>query len=63
MTECKHLLALRAFLVDNGLKVWSEHGEEPAGWVNVSCGHCSRTYEITLKDDNEDDNEELELEG
>lgn len=46
---CEHLLALRAFLVANGLAVWAEHSEGPNGWVNVGCDACQRTYEVTLR--------------
>lgn len=45
---CEHLLALRDFLEAQGLGVWSEHGEEPQGWVNVSCEACRRTYQTVL---------------
>lgn len=48
---CEHLIALRNFLAKTGLAIWSEHGEQPAGWVNVSCPHCHRTYETELHDD------------
>ena len=53
MTECKHLLALRRYLYDYSMEIWSEHGEEPAGWVNVSCPECRRTYEVVLRQPHE----------
>ena len=46
---CEHLTALREFLEQHKLTVWSEHGEEPHGWVNVGCDVCRRTYETTLR--------------
>lgn len=45
---CDHLLALRAFMLEHGIEAWSEQGEEPWGWLNVSCP-CPRTYETTLR--------------
>jgi len=47
---CEHLLALRKFLEDNDMGVYSEHGEGPMGWVNVHCEKCGRGYEVTLDD-------------
>lgn len=47
---CEHLLALRKHLESSGLRIWSEHGISPFGWVNVSCPHCHRTYEVTLRE-------------
>lgn len=49
MNLCRHILDLRAYLESNGLSVWSEHGEQPSGWVNVHCEKCHRTEEITLR--------------
>lgn len=46
---CEHLIELREFLENNQITVWSEHGEEPAGWVNLHCTRCGRTYETTLR--------------
>lgn len=46
---CVHLIALREFLQANCLAVYSEHGEQPSGWVNVFCDVCRRTYETTLQ--------------
>ena len=48
---CAHLLALRNALASLQMAVWSEHGVEPSGWVNVRCTHCMKTYEICLHDD------------
>lgn len=45
---CAHLVALRAFLEASEMAVYSEHGEDPKGWVNVVCSQCARTYETTL---------------
>lgn len=45
---CEHLIELRNTLARLRLAVWSEHGEDPAGWVNVNCEACGRTYETTL---------------
>lgn len=45
---CEHLITLLRFLMDQEMDVWSEHGEEPSGWVNVNCHRCNRTYETTL---------------
>lgn len=47
---CEHLRALREYLLSAGLRVWSEHGRTPWGWVNVSCESCCRTYETTLRE-------------
>lgn len=52
---CKHLLALRDFMKENWLDIWSEHGVEPDGWVNIGCGQCCRTYEAVLSDRNAED--------
>lgn len=46
--ECEHVLALRAYLRENGIRVYSEDGEEPAGWVNIHCTKCNVIYEDTL---------------
>lgn len=46
---CEHLLALRKFLTENDLHVWSEDGAEPDGWCNVGCQRCHRAYEVTLR--------------
>lgn len=48
-SPCEHLIALRNLLESTGMTVWSEHGESPSGWVNVSCESCRRTYETTLR--------------
>ena len=45
---CEHLLALRDYLELRGLCVWSEHGE-PDAWVNVFCGQCQKTYEVSFR--------------
>jgi hypothetical protein len=47
--ECEHIAALRKFLREQGLDLWSEHGE--GGWVNVRCESCRRTYEVVLLED------------
>lgn len=47
---CVHLMALRAVIEQHGLSVYSELGTDPAGWVNVHCPACSRTYEVTLQE-------------
>jgi len=47
---CEHLVALRNMLQLTGLCVYSESGE-PDLWVNVSCEHCKRTYEVSFRDD------------
>lgn len=52
---CEHLLNLRAVLEQTGMEVWSEHGEQPSGWVNVYCGRCHRTYETVLREPWDDD--------
>ncbi len=44
---CEHFQALRAFLEENGIWIWSEHEEE--GWVNVLCSKCNRIYEVVLR--------------
>lgn len=44
---CEHLIALRKFLEDNEIKIYSEHEED--GWVNVRCKKCQRIYETTLR--------------
>jgi len=46
---CEHLLALRKFLEEKDMEVWSEHGTGPHGWVNVHCAACKKTYETTLQ--------------
>lgn len=38
--ECPHVVALRVYLRDQQISVWSECGEEPNGWVNVKCRQC-----------------------
>ena len=49
MTDvCEHVQALRAWLRKHGISIRSEHGEEPDGWVNVTCSTCATTQEITL---------------
>lgn len=45
---CSHLVALLDYLRVNRLDIWSEHGSQPDGWVNVHCESCHRTYETTL---------------
>lgn len=52
---CRHLLALRDFMKSTGMDVWSEHGTEPGGWVNIGCSSCRRTYEAVLSDRNAED--------
>ena len=59
---CVHLRQLRALLEASGLSIYSEHGVEPQGWVNVHCPHCGRTYETTLNHDWTEDEDELEPE-
>lgn len=49
MSICKHIHELRMYLEAAGLSVWSEHGEQPWGWVNVHCEKCGRTEQITLR--------------
>ena len=51
---CSHLRRLRIFLEDEGMSITSEHGLEPAGWVNVYCS-CGRTYETVLRNRDERD--------
>jgi hypothetical protein len=46
---CEHLVALRAYLEDTGITIWSEHAAEPAGWVNINCPHCQRTHQTVLQ--------------
>lgn len=48
-SPCPCLTGLRKYIEDNNLSVYSEHGEEPSGWVNVHCPNHWRTYEVTLK--------------
>lgn len=50
---CEHIKALRQYLEDHGLTVFSEEGE-PQRWVNVSCAESTHfTYEGMLQPDNE----------
>ena len=46
---CIHLLSLRDFLEANNLEIYSEHGVDPSGWVNIHCPQCGRTYETLLR--------------
>ncbi|KKN32420.1 hypothetical protein LCGC14_0814080 [marine sediment metagenome] len=49
---CDHLISLREFLVRNRMSVYSEHGEEPDGWINwinIHCKQCHRVYEEVLQ--------------
>jgi len=46
--RCEHVLELEAIMRHSKIDIYSEHGEEPRGWVNVHCGECDRTYEIRL---------------
>lgn len=46
--RCEHVRELEALMRQMRLDVYSEHGEEPDGWVNVHCRRCHRTYEIRL---------------
>lgn len=45
---CEHLIALLDYLRRHRMDVWSEHGEDPPGWVNAYCETCHRTYNTTL---------------
>lgn len=47
---CKHLLALRALLAEQKITIYSEHGEQPAGWVNIYCKQCGLIREDVLHD-------------
>lgn len=47
--HCKHIEEVRQQLQARGIKVWSEHGEDPADWVNVWCPECETTYGTVLK--------------
>lgn len=51
---CMHLTALRKWLNEMGMSIWGERTEQPAGWVNVNCVTCGRTYEVTLREPFED---------
>jgi hypothetical protein len=55
---CAHLKALRRFIENSPLEVYSEHGEQPAGWVNIHCRKCHRTYETVLCSDRDGDGED-----
>lgn len=61
---CEHLLELRNQLIKLDIGIHGEHSEQPHGWVNVHCGACGRTYETTLRPNeqgvwtNEDEPEE-----
>ena len=57
---CEHLLALRRFLEENEMTIWSEHGTNPFGWVNIHCSKCGRTYETVLDEPWSDDDLEEE---
>lgn len=46
---CEHVEALRVEMRTRRITIWSEHGEQPHGWVNVHCDLCKRTYEITMR--------------
>jgi len=46
--RCEHVVKLEQYMRDNGIDVYSEHGEEPRGWVNVTCETCKSTFEIRL---------------
>jgi hypothetical protein len=46
---CEHVTGLRAEMRARGIEIWSEHGEQPHGWVNVFCGICKRTFEVTMR--------------
>lgn len=54
-SECEHVRALRKYLAVSEIEVYSEHGEEPAGWVNVRCERCKRVYETTLRNEEEEE--------
>ena len=47
---CEHVRMLRAYLKAEKLSVYSEHGENPQGWVNASCERCRGTYETLLQE-------------
>lgn len=47
---CTHLIMLVKRMRELGVAIWSEHGVQPDGWVNVSCEQCCRTYEVTLRE-------------
>lgn len=58
--ECPHVVALRAYLRDHQISVWSECGEEPNGWVKVHCHQCSEptvqdSFDYLCNDPDEDD--------
>lgn len=55
---CVHLLNLRSLLRATGMSVWSEHEEDPYGWVNVHCTRCARVYETVLREDPDQDDDE-----
>jgi len=46
---CEHVKALHAYLREWQLDIYSEHGEEPQGWVNVHCRRCKKTFEISIR--------------
>ena len=45
---CIHILEVRDYCKRLGITIWSEHGEDPAGWVNIYCQTCHRTLESAL---------------
>lgn len=46
---CAHVEMLRTEMQRLGVTIWSEHGEQPAGWVNVHCRDCQLTFEVTMR--------------
>ncbi len=47
---CEHLVELKDFLIKNKIRIWSELGQEPLGWVNINCEECSKTYQTILQE-------------
>ncbi len=45
---CEHMLALAALAGVLRLRIYSEHGEEPAGWVNIHCYRCGAVCETDI---------------
>jgi uncharacterized protein YbdZ (MbtH family) len=45
---CEHILELARIAKEMGISIWSEHGEQPAGWVNIFCEKCKGTCETAV---------------
>lgn len=45
---CQHIIELSRIAREMGLSIWSEQGEEPAGWVNIHCRDCDGTCETDI---------------